>query len=203
MGLLEAIARWSGAAAMAAFLGAVLLGLWQGARRRPGRSTGPAGRGLRLPFPIYLLMTIAFVGVGYLFWWPLPIALSTTARAILLTAGTVLYVAGLSLALWARLTLGRMYYVSTSLGAQLQSEHQLVNRGPFALVRHPMYLGILVAVLGGLLIYRTWTGIFLLVVFVPSFLLRARREEEVLAAEFGEQWQEYCRRVPAWIPRLR
>jgi protein-S-isoprenylcysteine O-methyltransferase Ste14 len=40
-------------------------------------------------------------------------------------------------------------------------------------------------------------------VFAPFTLLRARREEKVLSAAFGEQWREYCKRVPAFLPRLK
>jgi protein-S-isoprenylcysteine O-methyltransferase Ste14 len=38
--------------------------------------------------------------------------------------------------------------------------------------------------------------------FAPLASVRARREEDALKAEFGEQWQAYCKRVPMWIPRL-
>jgi len=94
-----------------------------------------------------------------------------------------------------------MYFVSTSFGAQLYADHKLVMRGPFAIVRHPMHLG-LIAALGSLLLYQTWTALAY-VAFAPFVLLRARREESVLTAEFGEQWQAYCRRVSAFFPRLR
>jgi protein-S-isoprenylcysteine O-methyltransferase Ste14 len=94
-----------------------------------------------------------------------------------------------------------MYFVSTSFGAQLYADHQLVTRGPFALVRHPMYLGLISAALGSLLLYQTWTALAY-ALFAPFVLLRARREELALSAEFGEQWREYCRRVPAFFPRL-
>jgi protein-S-isoprenylcysteine O-methyltransferase Ste14 len=64
-----------------------------------------------------------------------------------------------------------------------------------------MYTGAMLGVVGALLIYRTWTIVFILVhCFV--FIVRARREEEALAAEFGAEWMEYARRVPRWIPRL-
>ncbi len=91
-----------------------------------------------------------------------------------------------------------MYNVSSSMGAQLYADHRLVTHGPFAIVRHPMYLGVILASAGGLLIYRTWTLLFTTVSFL-GLVLRARREEEALAAEFSEQWEEYRRRVPAWI----
>jgi protein-S-isoprenylcysteine O-methyltransferase Ste14 len=116
--------------------------------------------------------------------------------------GVVLYFPGLAFVLWGRLTLGRLYNVSTSLGAPLYTDHRLITHGPFAIVRHPMYLGIGAAAVGGLMIYRTWTLVFLAVNFL-GLAVRARREEQALVAEFGEEWRAYCRRVPAWIPRLK
>ena len=77
-----------------------------------------------------------------------------------------------------------------------------MTRGPFAIMRHPMYLGLIAAALGSLLLYHTWTTLAY-AVFAPFILFRARREEQALAAEFGEDWQDYCRHVLAFIPRLR
>jgi protein-S-isoprenylcysteine O-methyltransferase Ste14 len=95
-----------------------------------------------------------------------------------------------------------MYFVSTSFGAQLYANHQLVTSGPFTIVRHPMYLGLLIGAVGSLLIYLTWSTVAF-TVFAPFVLLRACREERTLAEEFGEQWREYCNRVPAFFPRPR
>ena len=64
-----------------------------------------------------------------------------------------------------------------------------------------MYLGLQMAAVGGLLIYWTWTLAFVTVNFL-ALVVSARREEEALAAEFGEQWEVYCHQVPAWMPRL-
>ena len=109
---------------------------------------------------------------------------------------------GLVLVLWGRQTLAQHYNVSSSMGVQLFAGHRLVTRGPYALVRHPMYLGILGISLGGMFLYRTWTFVFLLLNF-PAMVIRARREEAALALAFGAQWADYCRRVPAWWPRPR
>ncbi len=87
------------------------------------------------------------------------------------------------------------------LGAQLFAGHRLVTGGPYGLVRHPMYLGILFTGLGGILLYRTWTLAFIALTGI-GLVLRARREEQVLAAEFGQAWQDYCRRVPVFFPRI-
>jgi len=202
MDLAEAVVRWAGAGATAVVLVAVLLGLWQGRHRQRGRGAGPGQRIAALPFWAYLLMAAGYLGLCALLWWPLPVTPSSPLRAFLLIVGPLLLFPGLALVLWARLVLGRSYGVSGSLGAQLYTGHQLVTSGPFRFVRHPMYLGLLVAALGGILAYRTWTPVFVALTFV-SFIFRARREEQALAAEFGEAWEEYVRQVPTWAPRLK
>jgi hypothetical protein len=62
--------------------------------------------------------------------------------------------------------------------------------------------GLILVSFGALLIYSTWTTL-IYAFFAPLTSVRARREEAALAAEFGEQWQEYSKRVPAFFPRLR
>jgi protein-S-isoprenylcysteine O-methyltransferase Ste14 len=130
------------------------------------------------------------------------VALSPPLHALALAVGALLYFPGLGLALWGRSALGAMYNVSMSVGVQLHAGHRLITSGPYALVRHPMYLGIILAAWGGLLLYCTWACVFAAVVFL-GLAVRARREEQALAAEFGAEWGAYCRRVPGWLPRLR
>jgi protein-S-isoprenylcysteine O-methyltransferase Ste14 len=199
MTTIEGAVRWAGALMVTVTLGAVFWGLARALRRPAGRTTGQAGKFLHLWF--YLLVGILFFGVAFVLWRPLPLTLSPPARIAALIVGALLYFPGLALVLWGRLTLGQMYNVSTTAGAQLYADHRLITRGPFAIVRHPMYLGLMLASLGGLLIYRTWTAVFTLT-FLGLFV-RARREETALAAEFGAEWEAYRRRVPGWIPRLR
>ncbi len=189
--------RWTGAVATSVCLIAVLAGITRGSRRPRGRTTGLARQVLRLP--AYLLISVLFFAPCFLLWRPLPLVFLAPARAVALALGSLLLFPGLTLVLWGRFTLGEMYYVSSSVGAQLYADHRLVTHGPFAFVRHPMYLGIILASVGGLFIYRTWALVFTTVCFL-GLVLRARREEQALAAEFGEQWKEYCRRVPGWIP---
>jgi protein-S-isoprenylcysteine O-methyltransferase Ste14 len=146
-------------------------------------------------------MILVYAVLCYLLWRPLPLSLSPAAQAVALAIGALLYFPSLGLILWARHTLGEMYNISLTTGAQLYAGHHLITRGPFAIVRHPMYAGAMLGVVGALLIYRTWTIVFILV-HCLVFVVRARREEEALAAEFGAEWEEYCQRVPAWIPWL-
>lgn len=193
-------ARRAGTVAAFAAFGVVLRGISQGLGRPSGRTTGMAQYVLR--GPVYLLVSVGFFGLCYALWKPIQLTLSLPARVAALVLGILLYFPGLAFAAWGRYSLGAMYNVSSGLGVRLYADHRLITHGPYAIVRHPIYLGASIASLGGLLLYRTWTP---LMCFVMCFGLsiRARREEQALAAEFGAQWIAYCRRVPAWIPRLR
>lgn len=200
---LNSIERWArraGAVATLVTLATLLLGLWRGTRHPVGRSSGREPRVLRRPL-FYVVASAGYFGLCYLLWRPIRLTLSAPLRALALALGTLLYVAGLALVLSGRLALGQMYNVSSSFGAQLYSGHRLITHGPYAFVRHPMYLGILLTGLGGLLLYRTWTFALVLATFL-GLPERARHEEKALAAEFGEQWEAYRQRVPAWLPRL-
>jgi protein-S-isoprenylcysteine O-methyltransferase Ste14 len=200
LGQLETIVRWAGGLLAYTTLGIVLYGIWRGTQRPAGLTTGRTGSWLRSPW-FYFASSVVFFGLCYLAWVPLPQTFSPTSRGWVLGLGSLLYFPGMSFVLWGRLTLGRNYFVSTGFGAQLFAGHQLVTRGPFAILRHPMYTGIFLAALGSLLIYPTWTTL-LFASFAPLTIVRARNEEAALAVEFGEEWREYCRRVPAFFPRL-
>ncbi len=198
--LVDSIVRWIGALLAFTTLGIVLYGIWRGTLRQAGLSTGRTAAWLRSPW-FYLVSSVLFFGVSYLGWIPLPFTVSPQARDLMLVLGALLYFPGMSFVLWGRLVLGKNYFVSTGFGAQLFTDHLLVTNGPFAIVRHPMYAGLILAALGSLLIYATWTTL-LFVCFAALTTIRARREETTLAVAFGEQWQEYCQSVPMWIPRL-
>ncbi len=198
---IEFLVRWLGGLLATITLGVIFYGIWRGTQRQAGRIDGQMGRTLRSPW-FYLVTSAIFFGACFFGWIPLPLAVSPQIHNGALLIGSLLYFPGMGLALWGRLALGKNYFVSTGLGAQLFADQQLVTRGPFAIVRHPMYTGLILAALGSLLIYHTWTAL-LLACFSPAFINRARREETILAAEFGAQWQEYCQRVPKWMPRLK
>ncbi|MCU0486624.1 MAG: isoprenylcysteine carboxylmethyltransferase family protein [Anaerolineales bacterium] len=197
----ELLIRWLGGVLAYLTLGTVFYGIWRGTQRRAGRVTGQMGSYLHSPW-FYLVTSAIFFGVSFLGWIPLPLSKPPQAQILAWFTGSLLYFPGMGLTLWGRLVLGKNYFVSTGLGAQLFANQQLVTQGPFALVRHPMYLGLILAAFGSLLIYHTWTTL-LFACFAPALLKRARREEAALAAEFGAQWQEYCQRVPAFLPRLK
>lgn len=193
--------RWLGGLLAYVALVIVLYGVWRGTQREAGRTTGRTGIWIR-SWWFYLASSLLFFGIAFFGWKPLPLTFSPAMHVTVLIVGSLLYFPGMFFLLWARLTLGKNYFVSTGFGAQLFKEHQLVTSGPYAIVRHPMYMGLILAATGSLLIYATWTTVYF-AGFAPLMFFRARREETALAAEFGNRWLEYCRRVPAFIPRLR
>lgn len=182
-------------------LGIVLFGVWRGTQRSPGRTAGRMGSWLRSAW-FYFTSAAVFFAICYLGWVPLPLSVAPQLRPWMLALGALLYFPGMLLVLWGRLALGRNYFVSTGFGAQLFANHQLITAGPYAVVRHPMYSGLIIAAIGSLLVYFTWTSLFF-ALFSPATLLRARREESALSAEFGDAWRAYNRRVPAFIPRIK
>lgn len=194
----ERCAQRAGFAAIIGTLAVILWSVWRGIQRPVGQKTGQEPTILRTR-TFYSLASVGYFGLCMRLWRPLPMNFSGMARAAAVFFGTLLLFPGLALVLWGRLALGAMHNVSSSFGAQLFADHRLVNEGPFAIVRHPMYLGILLVATGGLLLYRTWTFVFVLFHF-PTLVIRARREEQVLEAEFGERWLAYRRRVPAGLP---
>jgi protein-S-isoprenylcysteine O-methyltransferase Ste14 len=198
--LVELILRWMGGLFAYTTLGIVLFGVWRGTQRQAGRTTGHPGSWLRSPW-FYLATVLLFFGICILGWRPLSWDFPMKTRTWTLALGALLFFPGMSFVLWGRLALGKNYFVSSGFGAQLFAGHQLVTDGPFAIVRHPMYCGLILAALGSLLIYPTWTTL-LSAFFAPFIFVRARREEAALAEEFSEKWEEYCQRVPAFFPRL-
>lgn len=147
-----------------------------------------------------LAALVLLAALGYWLWIPLPLAISPEVSAILTVGGLTFFLVGCGLALWARWALGTMYGVSTGGAAPLQMRHRLIQHGPYAWVRHPMYLGYWLVLLGVTLIYQTWTPLLFLVMSIASFYRRARREESALAERFGEEWHAYALRTKFLIP---
>ena len=106
---------------------------------------------------------------------------------------------GAALFRWSSTTMGRNW----SLVARTRDDHELVATGPFALVRHPIYVSMLLF----LLALAIATGHYLQLLWaVPAFALgtwiRIREEEKLLRAAFGEAFDAYARRTGAMFPRL-
>ncbi|MDQ6792016.1 MAG: isoprenylcysteine carboxylmethyltransferase family protein [Candidatus Dormibacteraeota bacterium] len=116
-----------------------------------------------------------------------------------LAIGVVLTAAGLALAVWARWHLGRNWSTQPSL----KVDHQLIQTGPYGLVRHPIYSGLLLALLGTALYLGQYRALLGLALFVAALWWKARQEEGLLFTQFGDDYQRHRRRTGMFLPRLR
>lgn len=112
--------------------------------------------------------------------------------------GLVLHIAGSTVRMAGLRTLGRHF----SAYVTLQENHQLVQTGIYSIVRHPMYLGGLLAFTGLALVFRSWLVFPLLVVVGVFLALRIRQEETLLAESFGAEFDAYRRRTWRLLPYL-
>ncbi len=185
----------------------VVIGSWLASIRAQKSAWEISSRWFALPAWAQVVLGFAaialFIWLGFLLWLPLPLRLSELVIMIWRSVGLIIFLVGLFLALWARWALGAMYGVSTGSSAPLQEKHRLIQRGPYAFIRHPMYLGHWLVILGVLLAYLTWTPLVLLIMTVLSFYRRARREEISLGELFGEEWQAYVKNVPLFLPQRK
>ncbi|MCC6801823.1 MAG: isoprenylcysteine carboxylmethyltransferase family protein [Anaerolineae bacterium] len=150
-----------------------------------------------------LVVTIIGAYLCYLLWIPLPLSLSSEMSLFLRIVGLLSIGGGIALWFWARQALGGMMGVSTASAAQLRIHHQLIKSGPYAIVRHPMYVGYWLVLTGLVSIYRTWTPVILLIMMLISLSKRARREDRVLEAAFGDDWRHYAEDVPMFVRRWK
>jgi len=112
--------------------------------------------------------------------------------ALRYTAGALLIGAGVGLRLWA---------IGTIDG---KKKCVLVTWGPYRFLRHPLYCGSLLLVLGFCVLVASITAGAVAGVFFLLLYRRALRvEERFLSSQFGQEWEEYRRRVPALVPRIR
>jgi protein-S-isoprenylcysteine O-methyltransferase Ste14 len=113
-------------------------------------------------------------------------------------AGVALIWAGIALALWARWHLGQYW----SARITIKEDHKLIRTGPYARLRHPIYSGLDMAAIGSALAIDRWRCVAGVSLIVVGYWIKAKREEGMLTAQFGEDFQEYCRHTGFLFPRL-
>jgi protein-S-isoprenylcysteine O-methyltransferase Ste14 len=105
--------------------------------------------------------------------------------------------AGLSLTWWARIYLGPLW----SSTITRKEDHRIIDTGPYAFVRHPIYSGLMIALVATAAAEGTLTALFGAALIILGVWLKARTEERFLLTELGpEIYGAYCRRVPMLIP---
>jgi protein-S-isoprenylcysteine O-methyltransferase Ste14 len=164
----------------------VLFGVWLigGLRtKRQLRSQPPLpriGHAILLLFAFLLLFTSP-VRVGFLDQRFAP------TSAALDAAGLVLTLAGIAFAVWARFFLGTNW----SAIPAVKQDHKLIRTGPYAIVRHPIYSGLLLAVFGTALVVGQWRALVGLAVLGIAWHFKSRTEERYMEEEFGAEYVRY------------
>jgi protein-S-isoprenylcysteine O-methyltransferase Ste14 len=113
-------------------------------------------------------------------------------------ATDLIVLAGGAFTVWARVTLGRNW----SAEVTFKQDHELIESGPYALVRHPIYTGLIVMALGTAINYGRAVGFALLISLCGGLWWKARQEEQVMSSHFPTAYAEYKARVHAIIPFL-
>ena len=113
-------------------------------------------------------------------------------------AGAVLTLAGLLFTVWARVHLGRNWSGTITV----KQGHELITRGPYTLVRHPIYSGLLLAFIGSALARAEWRGILAVILAFWALWRKLSIEEEWMRQQFGAAYEDYTRRVAALVPFL-
>jgi protein-S-isoprenylcysteine O-methyltransferase Ste14 len=140
----------------------------------------------------YVMLFTGAIDAGVLGERVLP---RTYALAI---AGVAFTWAGIAIALWARWHLGQYW----SARVTLKEGHQLIRTGPYAHFRHPMYSGLDLAAVGGALAIDEWRCVAGVCLIVLGYWIKARKEESMLAAQFGDAFKEHCRHTGFLIPKF-
>lgn len=120
--------------------------------------------------------------------WTTTVALGIVTDCIVL--------AGFAVTVWARITLGRNW----SAEVTFKQDHELIESGPYAFVRHPIYTGLLAMALGTAINYGRAIGFAVFVGLCGAIWLKARQEEQIMSRHFPDAYAEYKTRVHAIIP---
>ena len=145
----------------------------------------------------WVLLVISYLLLLYGRELPYPLNLRVIPRATpIACAAAFLCVAGLGFALWARVTLGRNW----SGVVTLKEGHELVQRGPYRFVRHPIYTGVLIMFFATALVQSHLAGFVGVLLMFASFWIKLDREETLMLRQFPERYAAYQKGVKRIIP---
>jgi protein-S-isoprenylcysteine O-methyltransferase Ste14 len=153
------------------------------------------------------LIGVALQGVSYGLVWGVhreyftPLVSGNELSQVISIVASVLAVLAAIGSVWLITTALKTLGKEWSLTARLVEGHKLATSGPYAYVRHPIYTGMLGMLVATGLAYSHWIALLAaVVVFFSGTIIRVRSEEKLLREAFGEQFENYARRVPAIIP---
>jgi protein-S-isoprenylcysteine O-methyltransferase Ste14 len=126
-----------------------------------------------------------------------PLAIPVLAKsAAAFWVGFGVTLAGMALAIWARRRLGPLW----ASWIDVKQDHRLVTDGPYRLLRHPIYAGIILAALGSGISDPDVGSVAGVSLIAVGFVVKLRREERFMAAEFGDEWRAWRARTWALVP---
>jgi protein-S-isoprenylcysteine O-methyltransferase Ste14 len=112
--------------------------------------------------------------------------------------GVIISLIGIFLAIWARRHLGQYW----SDKVEIKVDHQLIRSGPYAVMRHPIYSGVLLGVAGTALAIGEWRDVIAFRVLLTSYAVKAKKEDRVLSERFGKIFREHRSQAGFLFPRF-
>jgi protein-S-isoprenylcysteine O-methyltransferase Ste14 len=163
---------------------------------KSARRQEPCGARVGHALPLIIAAVLLMIGRpergGWLFRRILPPSLPQYEL------GVALLVLGLAFSVWARVQLGKNWSATVSV----KHDHELIVTGPYRIVRHPIYSGLLLAFIGTATTLDDARGILSVVLVFIAFWQKLRREERWMLETFGEQYHRYRSRTAALVPYL-
>jgi protein-S-isoprenylcysteine O-methyltransferase Ste14 len=139
---------------------------------------------------------VALEGLGYTVLWQGPFW-TRSLEAWQTALALALFAVACAISWTSAFALGRQHRVD----AALESDHRLIRSGPYRLVRHPIYTSMIAVLVGtGILIAPWYLMAPALTFFLLGTAIRVRVEDRLLESRFGEEFRQYRRTVPAFIP---
>jgi protein-S-isoprenylcysteine O-methyltransferase Ste14 len=167
------------------------------ARIRARRSDQTVG--VRRANASWIWIAVQGFGIFIVAFGPVRAALDPMSPLALIEAFAVLVLMGSCVALfhWSSKTMGKNW----SIVARTRDDHQLVETGPFAFVRHPIYVALFFFMLAFAIAYGHWLALIPGVpIYIFGTVMRIRYEEALLRAQFGAAYDDYARRVKRFVP---
>jgi protein-S-isoprenylcysteine O-methyltransferase Ste14 len=174
------------------FLWLVWLIAWL--RTKPTQERAGFGSRLLYGLPVFVAFYLMFgdMRFGWLETRIIPHNVLVDASGVALTA------LGVTLAIWARFYIGQNW----SSAVSIKVRHQLIRTGPYAWVRHPIYSGLLLAMIGTAIARREPRGFVGFALLWLAFVIKSRMEEGFMRKTFGAEYEEYSRVTGALVPRV-
>ena len=162
--------------------------------KRTARRQSARSRLVQLGLAAFAAILIAGIGP-----WETTLSRQIVPKSsVIANLGLALTLAGIGFALWARFALGRNWSGTVTI----KRDHELVRSGPYAIVRHPVYSGFLLALLGTFVARGSLGALLGLGVILLVLRLKSLTEESFMLEQFGSQYTAYQREVKALVPFL-